>query len=570
MPASTGPFRIGGNGIWDEFFSGQLDDLRLYNRALSATEVQADMATPVGPPPPIDTQAPTAPGGLGATGGLSSVGLNWTASSDNTGVVRYNVHRSTTAGFAPTAANRIAQPTGTSYSDPGLAPGTYYYRVTAEDAAGNVSAPSSQATGVVTGDITPPGAPTGLQATGALGSASLSWTSATDNVAVVRYNVHRSTVAGFVPGVSNRIAQPTGTSYTDTVAAGTYFYRVTAEDAAGNVGAASNEASATVTSDTTAPIVSVTAPAEGATVFGTVTVQASASDNVGVSTVQFTLDGAALNAPDTSAPYTASWVTTSATAGLHTLRAVARDAAGNETTSTAVTVTVDNTTPPPPTGLVAAWSFDAGTGTTAADATGKGHTGTISGAAWSATGKNGGALSFDGVNDWVTVADANDLDLTNGMTLSAWVNPTGVGADWQTVVLKETPGFMAYALYADTDSARPSGHVVIGGSDLDTRGPGTGREQRMDASRSELRRRESSPLRQRRARVDPRRQRQHEPVHRRPQDRRQRHLGRVVRRPDRQRAHLPACPLGGRDPERHEHRRQPLRRQLRCSRRTKL
>ena len=112
-------------------------------------------------------------------------------------------------------------------------------------------------------------------------------------------------------------------------------------------------------------------------------------------------------------------------------------------------------------------------GTTAADATGKGHTGTISGATWSTAGKNGGALSFDGVNDWVTVADANDLDLSNGMTLSAWVNPTGAGADWQTVVLKETPGFMAYALYADTDTARPSGHVVIGGSDLDTRGTAT-------------------------------------------------------------------------------------------------
>ena len=361
-----------------------------------------------------------------------------------------------------------------------------------------MSAPSTQAAGVVTGDITPPGAPTGLQATGALGSASLSWTAATDNVAVARYNVHRSTVAGFVPGVSNRIGQPTGTSYTDTVAAGTYFYRVTAEDAAGNVGAASNEASATVTSDTAAPSVSVTAPAGGATVSGTVTVQASASDNVGVTSVQFTLDGAALGAPDTSAPYTASWVTTTATAGLHTLRAVARDAAGNETTSVAVTITVDNTTPPPPTGLVAAWSFDAGTGTTAADATGKGHTGTISGATWSATGKNGGALSFDGVNDWVTVADANDLDLTSGMTLSAWVNPTGVGADWQTVVLKETPGFMVYALYADTDSARPSGHVVIGGSDLDTRGPATVANQCVDASRSELRRSEPPALRQRR------------------------------------------------------------------------
>ena len=470
MPASTGPFRIGGNAVWDEFFAGQLDDLRLYNRALSATEVQTDMATPVGPPPPSDTQAPTVPGGVGATGGLSSVALSWTASSDNVSVLRYNVHRSTTSGFTPSAGNRIAQPTGTGYTDPGLAPGTYYYRVTAEDAAGNVSAPSTQATGVVTGDVTAPGAPGGLQATGALGTANLSWTAASDNVAVVRYNVHRSTVAGFVPGVSNRIAQPTGTSYTDTVAAGTYFYRVTAEDAAGNIGAPSNEASATVTSDTSPPTVAVTAPAGGATVSGTINVQANASDNVGVTSVQFTLDGAALGAADTSAPYATSWATTTATAGLHILRAVARDAAGNTTTSADVTVTVDNSTPPPPTGLVAAWSFDAGTGPTAADATGKGHTGTISGATWSATGKNGGALSFDGVNDWVTVADVNDLDLTNGMTLSAWVNPTASGSDWRTILLKESPGFMAYALYSNTDTGRPSGHVVIGGSDLDTRG----------------------------------------------------------------------------------------------------
>ena len=146
MPASTGPFRIGGNAVWDEFFAGQLDDLRLYNRALSATEVQTDMATPVGPPPPSDTQAPTVPGGLGANGGQSSVALSWTASSDNVSVLRYNVHRSTTSGFTPSAGNRIAQPTGTGYTDPGLAPGTYYYRVTAEDAAGNVSAPSTQAT----------------------------------------------------------------------------------------------------------------------------------------------------------------------------------------------------------------------------------------------------------------------------------------------------------------------------------------------------------------------------------------------------------------------------------------
>ena len=470
MPASTGAFRIGGNTVWDEFFGGLIDDLRLYNRALSAAEVQADMAAPVAPPPPTDSQPPGAPGSLTATGGLSSVALSWTAAADNVGVVRYNVHRSTTAGFTPSAANRIAQPTGTGYTDAGLTAGTYYYRVTAEDAAGNIGAASNQATGVVTGDLTLPGAPGTLQATGALGFASLSWGAANDNVGVVRYNVHRSTAAGFVPGISNRIAQPTGTSYTDVVAAGAYFYRVTAEDAAGNVDAPSNEAVATVTSDTSPPTVAVTAPAAGATVSATVVVTASASDNVGVTSVQFTLDGVALGAADTSAPYSTSWTTTTATPGEHVLRAVAGDAAGNQAASSPVTVTVDNSVPPPPSGLVAAYGFNAGSGTTLADATGKGHTGTISGTDWADEGKNGGGLSFHGIDDWVKVADANDLDLTNGMTLSAWVRPSGAGADWQTIALKESPGFMVYALYSDTDTNRPSGHVVVGGTDLDVRG----------------------------------------------------------------------------------------------------
>ena len=102
--------------------------------------------------------------------------------------------------------------------------------------------------------------------------------------------------------------------------------------------------------DTTPPIVSITSPAAGATVSGTVTVSANASDNVGVAGVQFMVDGAALGAEDTSSPYSASWNTTSASNGSHSLTAVARDAAGNRTTSSAVIVTVTNgggdTTPP--------------------------------------------------------------------------------------------------------------------------------------------------------------------------------------------------------------------------------
>jgi hypothetical protein len=101
--------------------------------------------------------------------------------------------------------------------------------------------------------------------------------------------------------------------------------------------------------DTLPPTVSITAPANSATVSGaSVTVSASASDNVGVGGVQFKLDGVNLGSEDTAAPYSTTWNTTGATNGTHTLTAVARDTYGNITTSSAVTVTVSNTPTPKP------------------------------------------------------------------------------------------------------------------------------------------------------------------------------------------------------------------------------
>jgi hypothetical protein len=73
-----------------------------------------------------------------------------------------------------------------------------------------------------------------------------------------------------------------------------------------------------------------------------VTVSASASDNVGVAGVQFQLDGANLGAERTSAPYSISWDTAAASNGSHNLTAIARDAAGNRTTSAGISVTVLN------------------------------------------------------------------------------------------------------------------------------------------------------------------------------------------------------------------------------------
>src|SRR5204863_210479 len=104
--------------------------------------------------------------------------------------------------------------------------------------------------------------------------------------------------------------------------------------------------------DTTPPTVSISSPANGATVSGTITVAANASDNVGVAGVQFFADGAPIAAEDTTAPYSVSVNTATTSNGSHTLTAVARDAAGNQTTSAPVTVNVSNGPPPdttPPT-----------------------------------------------------------------------------------------------------------------------------------------------------------------------------------------------------------------------------
>src|SRR5207248_9607110 len=119
--------RIGGDSVWGEYFDGLIDEVRIYNSALSQSEIQTDMNTPVDGT--ADTTPPTAPTNLTASDGVGAISLSWGASTDDVGVTNYNVYRSTTSGFTPTAANRIAQPTSTSYTDAGLAAGTYYYRL---------------------------------------------------------------------------------------------------------------------------------------------------------------------------------------------------------------------------------------------------------------------------------------------------------------------------------------------------------------------------------------------------------------------------------------------------------
>jgi hypothetical protein len=112
------------------------------------------------------------------------------------------------------------------------------------------------------------------------------------------------------------------------------------------------------TADAVPPTVSLTAPSAGATIIGTTTVTATASDNVGVAGVQFKLDGANLGSEDTSSPYSISWNSTLTSNGSHTLTAVARDTGGNTTTSSAVTLNVNN--PPDNTAPTVSLSAPAG------------------------------------------------------------------------------------------------------------------------------------------------------------------------------------------------------------------
>jgi hypothetical protein len=249
-----------------------------------------------------------------------------------------------------------------------------------------------------------------------------------------------------------------------------YTISVDAADAAGNRSAQTSITAATSPCDTVAPTVGITSPAAGATVSGITPLAADASDNTGVAGVQFRVDGALVGAEDTTAPYGLDWNTSTYANGDHTITATARDVSGNVTQSSPVTVTVANTGPTFPPSLVAAYAFAEATGTTTADATGNGNTGALGGPVRAATGKYGSALTFDGTNDWVTVADAPELDLTTGVTLEAWVRPTA-GSSWRTLLLKENGSTLAYALYSSASGGAPMAIVYTNGSQQKLSGP---------------------------------------------------------------------------------------------------
>jgi chitodextrinase len=328
IPVTSLPLTLGGDTVWPEWFKGLMDDVRIYNRPLSASEIQTDMNTPVAPPV-TDTTPPSAPSGLAKIGSTeTSISVSWTASTDNVGVAGYGVYKNffLDSSTASTSATLNGLVCGTAYN----------ISVDAFDTAGNRSTQTTISTSTADCDTQPPSSPTNLTKTASTAtSISINWTASTDNVSVVSYDT-------FVNGAATGNTTGTANMFRNLTCGTSYNLGVEALDGSGNHSQRSTLTASTVDCDVTAPTVQITSPANGSTLNGIVVVNATANDDIGVTGVQFKVDGNNVGSEDTSPPYSVSWNTSQNGNGPHEITAVARDLSGNTTLSDAVNVTVDN------------------------------------------------------------------------------------------------------------------------------------------------------------------------------------------------------------------------------------
>lgn len=522
MPVSASPLRIGGNTIWGEYFAGRIDDVRIYNRELTAAEIQTDMNTPVSSAP--------------------QNGLTVTPSSISFTSAGATQQLTATATYADGTAQNVTSNTVTAYSSSAAAVATVSATgVVSAVANGTATITASHggfsATSAVTVNI-PPVTQTGLTVTPS--SFTLTTAGATQPLTVTATYSNGSTqnvtagagfassnaavatvtTSGLVAAVANgaatitasyggfsaaaaaTVAIPTQTGLTVTPSSVTLsstgatqqltvmatFSNGTSQNVTSNPGAAyssSNPGAATVGATGL-----VTAAANG-----TATITASYGGFSNTSSVTVSLP---TQTGLTLAPSSATLTALGATQALIATATFSNGTTQNVTTNPGTTYSSNNTAiatvsatglvtavaagsatitgshggfsatssitvnlAPPPSGLVSAYGFNEGSGTAINDASQNANNGTISGATWTTAGRYGGALSFDGINDTVTINSSPSLDLTNRMTIEAWIYRQ-TGNNWRTILMKERPGGMAYALYGHTDANRPAAAINTG------------------------------------------------------------------------------------------------------------
>lgn len=236
-----------------------------------------------------------------------------------------------------TVATASSSPVTYSWQTSGAADGSHVVEVVATDLSGN----SQRSAATVLVDNTPPAvnltSPTNGAAIGA--SATLSATAQdASGIALVDFVLDGATLVGTASAAPYAVAWDASST-----PAGAHSITAIAYDTVGN---ATTSTAASITVDHAAPAVAITSPSAGATVQGTVSVAASASDNTAVARVEFYADGSALIGSSTAAPYTSSWDTTQLKAGTHTVFAKAYDVAGNAASSASVSVNVKDVTAP--------------------------------------------------------------------------------------------------------------------------------------------------------------------------------------------------------------------------------
>jgi hypothetical protein len=296
----------------------------------------------------IDTTSPTvsitAPTN-GATVSGNAVSVTATA-NDNVAVegVQFKID-----GNNLQAEDMSGPPWAITWDTTGTANGNYTLTATARDAAGNTTTSAGISVTISNGDTTSPT----VSITAPSNAATVSGTTvavtatANDNIAVVGVQFK---IDGNNLQAEDMSGPPWAITWDTTLTPnGSHTLTAVARDAAGNSTTSTGISVTVSNTDTTAPIVTMTAPSNGAVVGGTsVVVTANATDLNGIVVVQFKLDGANLGAEDTSAPYSITWNSTLAIEGSHTLTATARDPSNNMGTATSITVTVDNLENTPP------------------------------------------------------------------------------------------------------------------------------------------------------------------------------------------------------------------------------
>jgi hypothetical protein len=314
-------------GRWtpaSEFWNGLIDEVRIYNRALTQTEIQTDLATPVGGTPPPNTP-PT----------ISALSTQTINEDTSTGALAFTI------GDGETAAGSLTVSGGTS--DATLVP------------ASNIVIGGTGANRTVT--VTP--------AANQSGTATITVTVSDGQATASTSFLLTVTAVNDLPTISTLANQATG------------------------IGVAVGPLAVTV--------------GDVETAVGSLTLNGGSSNLALVPNANIVFGGA-------GAARTLTVTPAAGQTGTATITVTVSDGQANASTSFVLTVTAA------PTGLVAAWGFNEGTGTSLSDSSGNGRTGTITGATWT-TGRYGQALNFDG-NDLV---DLGDLDLPGSFTVMAWM-----------------------------------------------------------------------------------------------------------------------------------------------------